>query len=132
MVVVRAVVHQRLPVDRLEPFHRTKGLHTTVPPIKSRIQVPARVAQIGFEARSIRGPGGEDDPGIGINAGFDEAQRRPVQRVVIGLGCSGDILQGTVVGVGPAVVSTHEAPGVAVIATHYTVAAVSAHVQEGV
>lgn len=92
MVVVGAVVHQRLPVDGLEPFHRAKGLHATVPSVKDRIQVPARVTQIGFEARGIRCPGSKHDPGIGVDAGLDEAQQWPVQRIVIGLGFSGDIL----------------------------------------
>src|SRR5207245_8404413 len=73
MVVVGAVVHQRLPVDRLEPFHGAEGLHTTVPPVKNRVQVPARVTQIGLEARGIRGPGGEDDPGIRVDTGVAEA-----------------------------------------------------------
>ena len=132
VVVVRAVVDHRLPVGGLEPFHRAQGLHAAVPPIEHGVEIPARVAQIGLEARGVLGPGGKDDPGVGLHAGLDETKGRPVERVVVGLGLAGDVLEGAVVAVSPAVIGAHEAFGVAVVAAHHAVAAVAAHVQQRV
>jgi hypothetical protein len=128
VVVVRAVIRQGLPVDGFEPFHRAQRLHAAVPPIEHGVEIPARIAQIGFEARGVRGPGRKDDARIGLDAGLDETEGRLVERVVIGLRLPGDVFEGAVVAVGPAVIGTHEMPGVAVVATHHAVAAVAAHV----
>jgi hypothetical protein len=94
VVVVRAIVDHRLPVDGLEPFHRTERLHAAVPPIEHGVEIPARVAQIGLEARGVRVPGREDDPRIGLDAGLDQTGGRPVERVVIGLALPGDVFEG--------------------------------------
>jgi hypothetical protein len=56
MIIVRAVVDQRLPVDRLEPFHRAERLRAAVPPVEYGVEIPARIAQIGLEARGFLGP----------------------------------------------------------------------------
>jgi hypothetical protein len=74
MVVVRAVIHHRLPVGGFEPLDRTQGLHAAVPPIKRSVEIPPRIAQIGFEAWGILGPGRKDDPSVGLHAGFDETE----------------------------------------------------------
>ena len=132
VVIVRAVVHQCLPVDRLEPFHRAQRLHAAVAPIKHGVEIPARVAQISFEARRVLGPGRKDDPRVGLDARLDQTERRPVECPVIGLGLAGDVLEGAVVAVGPAVVGAHEPLGVAVVTTHDAIAAVAAHVEERV
>src|SRR5262245_16253834 len=132
MVVVGAVVHHRLPVDRLDPFQWTEGLHATIAPVKDRVQVPARITQIGFEAGGIRCPGREDNPRIRLNPRLNEAQGAPVECVVVCLRLPGDMLQRTVVGVRPTVVGAHEVPGIAIVAAHHAVAAVPAHVQERV
>ena len=55
VIVVRAVVHQCLPVDRIEPFYRDERLHAAVAPIEHGVEIPARVAQIGLEARGVLG-----------------------------------------------------------------------------
>ncbi len=132
VVIVRAVVDQCLPVDRLEPFHRAERLHAAVAPIEHGVEIPARVAQIGLEARGVLGPGREDDPSVGLGASLNQSKGRPVERVVIGLGFPGDVFEGAVVAVGPAVIGAHEALGVAVVAAHHAVAAVAAHVEERV
>ena len=132
VIVVRAVVDQRLPVDRLEPFHRAERLHAAVAPIEHGVEIPARIAQIGLEARGVLGPGREDDSRIGLDAGLDETEGRPVERVVIGLGLPGDVVEGAVVAIGPAVIGAHEALGVAVVTAHHAVAAVAAHIEERV
>ena len=132
VVVVRAVVHHRLPVDGLEPFHRAQRLHPPVPPVEQRVEVPARVAQIGLERGRIGGPRGEHDPRVRLDPGLDEAELRPIQRVVVRLGPPGHVLERAVAAVRPAVVGAHEPRRVAVVAAHHPVATVAAHVEEGV
>ena len=77
-------------------------------------------------------PSGEHDAGVGVSARLHQAQTRPVQRTVVSLLFAGQVLQPPVVGVGPAVVGAGEVAGVAQVGTHYAVAPVAAHVQEGV
>jgi len=100
--------------------------------LKHGVEIPPRVAQIGLEARGVLGPGRKDDARIGLDAGLDQSKGRPVESVVIGLGFAGDVFEGAVVAVRPAVIGAHEALGVAVVNATHAVAAVTAHVEERV
>jgi hypothetical protein len=133
VIIVRAVVDQYLPIDELEPFHRVQRLHADVPPTEHGVEIPARIAQIGLEARRVLGPSREDDPRIGLDAGLDHTVGRLIERAVIGLRLPGECSRGRRrCGVSPAVTTAHEALGVAVVSAHDAVAAMAAHVEERV
>ncbi|MGB7025472.1 MAG: hypothetical protein WBD73_16905 [Candidatus Acidiferrales bacterium] len=132
VIVVGAIVDQGLPVDRLQPFDRSERLRAAVTPVEYGIEIPAGVAEIGLEARRVPVPGREDDAGIGLDAGRDEAERGLVERAVIGFALARNVLQRTVVAVGPAVIGAHEPLGVAVVDATHAVAAVAAHIEQRV
>jgi hypothetical protein len=130
VIIVRAIVDQRLPVDRLEPFHRPQCLHAAVPAVERGVQIPARVAEVGLEARGVLGPGREDDAGVSLDAGLDQTEGRSVERVVIGLPLAGDMLERAVVAIGPAVIGAGETGGVSGVGATHPGTAVPTDVQE--
>ena len=51
MVIVRAVIDRCLPIQRLDPLHRTDSLSPGVQPVECHIQAPSGVSQIFFQRR---------------------------------------------------------------------------------
>jgi hypothetical protein len=132
VIVVGAIVDQGLPVDRLQPFDRSKRLRATATPVEYGIEIPAGVSEKGFQARSLFVPRREDNAGVSLDAGLDEAEGWLVERLVIGFTLAGNVLERTVVAVGPAVIGAQEPLGVAVVAAHDAVAAMTAHIEQRV
>ena len=131
MVVVRAVVHRRLPVQRLDPLDGANGLGAVVQPVEADVQQPPRVAQVVVQAGRAVVPGGEHDAGVGVDPRLNQAQAVAVQRAVVGLLVAGHVFQRALVGEGPAVVGAGEVAGVAHVGADDAVAPVPAHVQVG-
>ena len=131
MVVVGAVVHRRLPVERLNPFDGAKGLGAVVQPVEADIQQPPGVAQVVVQAGSAAVPGGEHDAGVGVHPCLHQAQEVAVQRAIVCFLVPGHVFQLALVGVGPAVVGAGEVAGIAHVGADDAVAPVAAHVQVG-
>ena len=132
MVIVGAVIHRRLPIDRLDPLYGAEGFGATVQPVEGQVQVPPGVAQVGLQRRSAWVPGGEDDARICIDSGLNQAKFIFVQLLVIYFVLAGDEFQISLVGIGPPVIRAHEVLGIANICPDDPVASVPAHVQKGV
>src|SRR3984957_5243669 len=132
VIIVGAIVDQGLPVYRIQPFERPERLRAAVTPVEHGVEIPAGVAEIGFEAWGVFVPGREDNARIGLDAGRDKAERGFVERVVIGLAFAGNVLERAVVAIGPAVIGAQKPLGVAVVAAHDAVAAVTAHIEQRV
>ena len=131
VVVVRTVVHGGLPVHWLHPLDGTQGLGAVVQAVEIHVQEPAGVTEVVFQAGGGLVPGGENYPGVGVQPGLHQSEPVPVQRTVVCLFLTGQVLQCPLVGVGPTMVSAGEVAGVSGVGPNNPVTAVAAHVQEG-
>ena len=132
MIIVGTVIDRCFPVNRLSPLLGAIGLLTSIPPIKARVKIPPCIAEVGFEGRGVVGPAGEDNAGVDIDTGLNQAEVLDVEFAVVGFLESRYADEFSFITEGPTVVGTHEVLGVAVIGTDDTVSAVSAHVEEDV
>src|SRR5215469_13019392 len=133
VAIAAEIFGREFPVARHDPFvHAADHLDAALATVKEGVEIPGHFAEILAQRWRLGIEGGEVEALVAVELRYRfEAPLVSLQFVVVGLLEPRHTDQPPVIAVGPTVIGTGEAGGVAGIGAAQTVAAMAADVEEG-